>query len=620
MRSMPASLAAEAGQPLPATRDSRSKWILLAILAFALVVRVAHWFAVHNLPFFAQLIVDSKEYDGWGRTIASGHLLGNGSMFQAPLYPYLLAGIFKLYGHRIDAVYLLQCLTALAGIWALYRAGREMGGERVGLISAGLAAAYGPFIFYDVQILKESLAVTAACFLLWALARARKVDRWGAWLVAGTALGALALLRENAYLLLPLLLALPWRRGMSMRSASARMGALLLGCALPLVPVGLRNGLVGGHFLPTTSSGGLNLYLGNNPTADGTYRPLTPGRQVPELEASESARVAEMAVGRHLTASEVSSYWLHQALGWVVAHPVDFLKLQARKLGLFWSWYEWPDSVDYYWTRAQSFVYRFPLVEFSTISLLSIAGLWVLWRRRQFGAFAPAWVFAAGWMLATIAFFLLSRYRLPGVPGLIVLGALPIAAVIDARRARAPRWWIGATLVLAAFLLPLLPGPKARMDLVEFNLGRLAEDNGNPREAESHYRLAIEADPTNFLAWMNLGTIAAQRQDWPVALADFQRAVALEPRSDDVECDLGGVLLQIGRAEEARAHLERALLLNPRNINALQNESVLLLRNDDAVGASELNRRLLEIEPQNPAALRMRDRLAAYSNGERPVD
>ncbi|HJQ99676.1 MAG TPA: glycosyltransferase family 39 protein [Candidatus Polarisedimenticolaceae bacterium] len=602
-----------------ATLESRSKWILVAILAFALVVRLAHWFAVRELPFFAQLIVDSKVYDAWGHGIASGHLLGNGSTFQAPLYPYLLGGIYAVYGHRIDAVYLLQCLAALAGIWALYRAGREMGGERVGLISAGLAAAYGPFIFYDVQILKESLAVTAACFLLWSVAWARKLDRWWGWLVAGTTLGVLAAFRENAYLLLPFLLGLVFVKGMSMRSASARVGALLLGCALPLVPVTIRNGLVGSHYLPTTSSGGLNVYLGNNPTADGTYRPLTPGKQIPELEDSESARVAEQAVGRHLSPSEVSSYWLHLALRWAMEQPSDFLKLQARKLGLFFSWYEWPDSVDYYWTRAQSLIYRIPLVEFSTISLLSIGGLWVLWRRREWGAFAPAWVFALGWMFATIAFFLLSRYRLPGVPGLIVLSAMPITAVIDARRDRAPHWWIGATLVLVAFLLPFLPGSKARVDLVEYNLGRLSEDAGDVASAKRHYEAALSANPENFLVCMNLGTLAAQRQDWSTALAYYRRAGELETSSDDLESDLGAVLLALGEEAEAKLHLDRALSLNPRNINALHNGSVLALRSNDSAKSADLNRRLLEIDPSHPAGLRVRARLEAHYHGSLEV-
>ncbi len=233
----------------------RSRSILLAILVIALALRLAHWWAVRDEPFFAQLAMDSQEYDRWAQEIAGGDWLGSQVFFQAPLYPYLLALIFKVAGWRLDAVYLLQIAAAVAGIWALDRAAREMAGERVALAAAGLAAVYGPFLFYDVQLLKESFAVTVTCFLLWALGARR-------WLAAGVLLGLLALFRENALLLVPFLLPLAWSRGEKMTGFLRHGGALVLGLALALAPVALRNGIVGGDFLPTTFQGGVNFWIG----------------------------------------------------------------------------------------------------------------------------------------------------------------------------------------------------------------------------------------------------------------------------------------------------------------------------------------------------------------------
>jgi 4-amino-4-deoxy-L-arabinose transferase-like glycosyltransferase len=589
----------------------RRRWLLLGVLALAFSVRFAHWMAVRGEPFVAQLVVDSKEYDAWAQQIAAGDWLGSRVFFQAPLYPYLLAGTYAVIGRSLDAAYLLQIVAAVAGVWALFHAGRLMGGDPVGLVAAALAAVYGPFLFYDVQILKESLAVTSACFLLWAVARARTLPGSGPWLASGVLLGILALLRENALLMTPFLVALAYRRGAAPRAVMLRCAALVVGVVLPLVPVAVRNGAVGGDYLPTTSQGGVNFYIGNNATADGTYRPVVPGKQIPSLERQESTRVAETAMGRTLTPAEVSSYWLRAALGWARSHPWDFVRLQFRKLGMYWSWYEWPDSVDYYWLGARSPVFRMPLVEFSTISLLSIAGLAVLWRRRLFDAFAPAWVFASVWMLSTILFFLFSRYRLPGIPALIILGAVPVVAIVELRRAGDRRWRLGATLAAATFLLSLAPFGKPRIDLVEFNLGRLAQERGDTAEAEAHYEAALAEEPKSLLACLNLGTIAAGRQDWPAALAFYRQAEAIEPRSDDVQCDLGGVLLAMGDGDQAGVHLDRALALNPQNLMALQNKTVLLRRRGDFSGAKELNRRLLELDPQSPPGLRMKDRLAA---------
>src|SRR5437764_8139162 len=137
--------------PSSPSGSARPRRLLFALLALALVLRLAHWWAVRNEPFFAQLVMDSQEYDRWARGIAGGDWLGSEVFFQAPLYPYLLALLYRLFGASLDAVYLFQIALSVAGIYALFRAGLEVVGEELGLAAAGLAAIYGPFLFYDVQ-------------------------------------------------------------------------------------------------------------------------------------------------------------------------------------------------------------------------------------------------------------------------------------------------------------------------------------------------------------------------------------------------------------------------------------------------------------------------------------
>jgi hypothetical protein len=88
---------------------------------------------------------------------------------------------------------------------------------------------------------------------------------------------------------------------------------------------------------------------------------------------------------------------------------------------MFWSWYEWPDAVDYYYAKQTSVIYRLPLIEFGSLSFLALIELWLVRRRLQ--AFFPVLLFIVMWMGSTIVFFLFSRYRLPAIPGLILLGA-----------------------------------------------------------------------------------------------------------------------------------------------------------------------------------------------------
>ncbi|MES1245044.1 MAG: tetratricopeptide repeat protein [Acidobacteriota bacterium] len=531
------------------------RWLLPVLLAAAVAVRLVHWWAVRDEPFFSWLAMDSQEYDRWAQGIAAGDWTGSQVFFQAPLYPYALGLLYAVFGRSLDAVYLVQIALAVAGCWALYRAGREMGGERVGLAAAGLAAFYGPFLFHDVQLLKESAAVTVTSFLLWSLSARR-------WLAAGLLLGVLALLRENALLLLPFLLPLVAGKGFLRRA-----GALIGGLFLTLLPVAVRNGVVGGDFLPTTFQGGVNFYIGNNPEADGTYQPIVPGKQIPTLERQEPVRIAEGELGRKLTAGEVSSFWMRKALAWATDHPGDFLRLQLRKLRMFWSWYEWPDAVDYYWVRGLSPALRFSWVEFGAVTLLALASLWMV--RRNPGPFAPALLFALGWMLSTVVFFLFSRYRLPAVPALMILAAVPIARISEKPR---PLPILG---LLAALLLPHLAGFQPRLDLVHYNLGRIEDERGNPDAAREHYKAAFILNPRDFLACLNLGNHAARSGDWGTALRFFLRAEALEPRSDDVQSNLGGVYLALGDLQEAKARFDRALALNPQNAAALHNREIL---------------------------------------------
>ena len=589
----------------------RRRFVLGAILALAFAVRAAHWLAVRHEPFVAQLIVDSQEYDRWAQEIASGQWIGTRIFEQAPLYPYLLATTYAVVGHKVAAVYGLQILAAVCGVFALARAGRAMGQESAGLIAAALAALYGPFIFYDVLVLKESLAVTTVCFLTWALAEARADGRLRRWAVAGAVLGVLVLLRENAILMVPLLALLTVRR--PFRPAAA--GAFVLGAVLPLVPVAARNAYVGGDLLPTSASGGMNFFIGNNASADGTFRPVVPGKQIPALEQQESRRVAEVAAGRALSAGEVSSWWMRRALDWAAAHPGAFTLLQLRKVGLYWSWKELPDTFDYGWMRTRSIVLGLPLLQFGTVSLLAIAGFGLIVVRRAMGPLAPAWALAGAWMLSTVVFFLLSRYRLPGVPPLLLLAALPIAALLQSRAARTRAWWAGVAAAAVAFGVSLVPATRPRVDLVEYNLGRLAQDRDDVAEAERRFAAALDANPDMFLASMNLGTIAASRHDFARARDYYERAAASEPASDDVQCNLGGVYLALGDFGSAETHLERALTLNPRNLLALQNETVLLAQRGDLPAASAMNTRLLALDPDNGPGLRMRDRIAEASKG-----
>ncbi|MCB1036230.1 MAG: hypothetical protein KDD47_20570, partial [Acidobacteria bacterium] len=242
---------------------------------------------------------------------------------------------------------------------------------------------------------------------------------------------------------------------------------------------------------------------------DGTYRPLVPGKQVPFYENVESVRLAEEASGRELTPAEVSSFWARRALTWARDEPGAFLRLQLVKLRRYWSWYELPDSVDYYCLRDASPVLWFPWPDFGALTLLAAFG--VVARRRRLLPFLPTLVFLGGWTAATVAFFIFSRYRLPVVPALALLAAVPVAGVAEAAgRGRRKQALLGCLGVLVAIALPRIPSYETREDLVSYNLGRLYQEHGESETARRHFLEALHHDPRNFLACLNLGLLAVE--------------------------------------------------------------------------------------------------------------
>ena len=223
----------------------------------------------------------------------------------------------------------------------------------------------------------------------------------------------------------------------------------------------------------------------------------------------------------------------------------------------------------------------------------------------------PVWLFALAWMAATVVFFLFARYRLPGVPALLLLGGAALAATLESVQAR--RWRMAIPLgliLLLAFLSPHLAGFAPREDLLHYNLGRLYAEQGEPERAAEEYALAFAANPNDFLAALNLGSFRARRGDYAEARRLFERAERLAPQSDDVQSNLGGIALAQGDLPEAERRFDRALALNAENVAALHNKAVLRARAGDFAEARRLNAELLRLEPGNEAALRLKQRLA----------
>lgn len=527
---------------------------------------------MRDTDLFAVLFGDAEVYDAWGRDVAGGDWLGREVFYQAPLYPYFLGAVYAVLGADPFHARAVQAVLGAGACWLLFDAGRLFFSRPVGIAAGLLLAVYPSAVFFDGAIQKSALdlALTAATLCL----LAHQLDapgRWR-WLALGAVLGCLALTRENALVLLPLLAAWLWLyyRPAPSRERGAWIALLGLGAALVLLPVGVRNSVLGGELHLTTAQLGPNLFIGNSARATGRYVALRPSRGAASAERIDATDLAEAAMGRPLSPAEVSGYWTRQALSWIAEQPTDWLRLMAKKWMLTWNAAEVTDTEDQatYAEASRLLGLLNPWLHFGVLCPLAAAGVALTWKRRRRLAILYAMVIALA--LSVSVFYVVARYRYPLVPFLALFAAAVVGAA-DALRSR--RWpalaaalGIGGAAAVAANWPLITPGSQRAP--THHNLGIALASRGDLEGARRHFVEAIRLDPALGLAWGNLGALYGMQGDLAEAERHLREALRREPGLAESHANLAGILAARGESDAAVAHYREAIRLHPRFASA----------------------------------------------------
>ena len=557
--------------PAAATREKSAEgrlWtVVLGVWAVAFCLRCLYVWQIERVAFFDIRIGDGEAYHLWARRIADGDWLGKDVFYQAPLYPYVLAVFYRTAGDSATAVRLFQAFIGAGSCMLLAIAGTSLFG-RLGAIAGLGLAIYPPAIFLDGLIDKSSLVTffTSALLAISALAPERMTMR--RWFGAGMILGLLALTRENALILLAPILA--WIMFAAfMNAGRARFAPALLftaGCALVLLPVGLRNMAVGGEFHLTTSQFGPNFYIGNHAGARGTYEGIVAGHGSVADEREDATRLAEKAVGRRLSPGEVSSYWAERSFAYIQSQPIDWLKLLARKLALTFNSVELSDTESQDVYAASAWILRiFQPFDFGL--LLGMAALGIVltggsWRRLWF-----LYAIGGAYALSVALFYVFARYRFPLVPVLMLLAGGGIVTTIDlVRQRRFQRLAAPAGAALFAILFAHLSLDDGRTASATHYLSiaiALSKDPARAEDALGFYQRALDQDPKFPAAHLGLGAVLARIGKHDEAIAHYRAAIALWPDYGEAHYNLGMALAAAGRQQEAELEYREALRLRP---------------------------------------------------------
>jgi len=582
--------------------------VLLAAIAFlAVAVRLVHQAEMDASPLSRHLILDEAFNDDWAARLAAGDAGEPPPFFRAPLYPWLLAGVYRIAGHNPDRVRQLQAgLAALSCLLAFRIAGRAFGGA-AGWAAALLTATYWPWIYADAELQDPPLTILLNFAALAALQEASRRRR-GGWfaLLAGGALGLSAIARPTVLVAAPLaLLWIVWspERGVELAPRGGRRAVLAaclaLGMAAPIAPVAALNFVVGRDTVLIASQGGMNFYIGNHPGSDGVSARFPGATAEWEGMIDGATRAAEAVAGHPLRPSEVSSHWYAEGRRFWREQPGAALELLVRKSVYL---LEAPEIANDKPIRTLITRYRsilaWPWPGFGWVLPLALVGaLWGAERRETALLVGFAGVYGA----AVAMFFVSGRHRLPMAAVLVLVAG----GGVEVLRERLPdhrRW--GPIAVLAVALV-LVAGPHAgyreNVPHAHYLIGSGLVRDGDLGPAVTEFREALRLQPEFPEARRSL-TAALLAAGRPAEAEEASREVPGGAVDPELRFNRALALMALGRNTDAVALLEATVTTAPRDPGAWLRLGNARLAVGDREGAEAAYVTSLELSPERQEA------------------
>ncbi|HPU96933.1 MAG TPA: tetratricopeptide repeat protein [Candidatus Hydrogenedentes bacterium] len=630
-----------AGSPGAHRNTSFSLLILALMLLAAAAVRLAYLEQVRSAPDFAAPVLDPQLNDYWARALVTGDWTppdgANDPMIRStpygrpPGYPWFLAGIYRVFGLHPLTPRLAQMALGLLTVLLAGGIGWKMYGPWGAGTAAGLLAFTWPMPFFEGEL--NSPALECFCFAVMIAGLLQSHNRYarGGLALAGLAGGWLIITRPNAAL--PVLLAAGWvawrfrpktvpqNRPVAdflsgFRPAFVFLAAALL-CVLPVV---VRNRIVGGEWTPVSYYGGVNLYIGNHPDSSGD-RPRIPDIQ--EISGWEGWNcfdyphlIQGLASRQGLDGSfgAASRWFARRALLNWLEHPGAMFRLTLRKALLFWGPATVSDSKEVALERQRSPILSL-LPGFPLVAGLGLAGMVLVWignrTRLCPAALSPPpgesllALLAMGHFLSVLPFFMAERYRVAALVPLALLAGGAVWRAREAIRFRHPRcaaWALVAVLAGTGFTHMPLAAYRPDEARWHFHRGLALMKTGNPLPAAVELQCAIARDPAHTWSWLYLAAAYEQMGRLEDALAACERAVKLSPGRPDAWNNLGWLYLCLNRPGPAETALSEAVRLDPEYRVAWMNLLRARLDQEKYREAETAARRLVEMEPNNPDA------------------
>jgi hypothetical protein len=401
--------------PFLVWRQTRAS--LFWIVAVALILRVG-WIALGHTYKFKS--TDGNFGFGWemGRiaaSLASGKGFSNPfgpatgpTAWEPPLYPYLTAGVFLLFGvySKASAFVLLTLNSVFSALTCIpiFLIARRIFSEKVAVGSAWAWALLPNVMFWSTRwIWETSLSALLLATLFWIALTLEDSDGWSPWFWFGLLWGLSALNSTSLLSFLPAAGLWAWYRRAQLGKRSLAKAALasivFLACITPWIA---RNYQTFGKFIFIRDNFGAELRMGNGPGADGTWMEyLHPTQSAYAMRQYESlGELAYIAKRRR------------EAVDYISADYARFAALCIKRFVYFWAGS--PKATNAPWiSEAKNSL-------FLASSVLMFWGLGRALRLRKPGAWLLLWLI----VLVPAVYYVVfpaPRYRVPIEPEMTIL-------------------------------------------------------------------------------------------------------------------------------------------------------------------------------------------------------
>ena len=387
------------------------------IVAIAFLLRVG-WIVIGHTYKFKT--TDDNFSFGWemgriGASLASGRGFGNQfgpptgpTAWEPPLYPYLVALVFRVFGiySKASAFLLLTFNSACSALTAIpiFLIGRRVFSEKVAVVSAWAWTLLPNVMFWSTRAVWEtSLSALLLALAVWLTLTMEDQEGWRPWFGFGLLWGIIALNGTSLLSFLPAAGLWAWYRR-ARRGKRSLAGVVLSAMVFwaSIAPWLVRNDQTFGRFIFIRDNFGAELRLGNGHGADGTLMLY--------LDPVHDS----YAMRQFQTMGELSYIAMRQqqALAYIKADYARFAWLSFKRFVIFWA--SPPKVTEPRWIG--------PVKDslFLGSSVLMFWGLGLALRQRRPGAGLLLWLML---LYPAIYYFVyaIPRYRHPIEPVMVIL-------------------------------------------------------------------------------------------------------------------------------------------------------------------------------------------------------